>query len=246
MRKLLHLSSVLALLLFFGYKHAVAQILITNGNDTKPTDSVHTLLELRNDTSDAVKSSPSKSLLLPITDSMRKRKLGETPKFPQGALVYDSSNRLIYVFSQGQWRALDTIRKKATEQPQSLDINQEDLESNPFSQTSTTSVQPSSSSTTNTDKNTLTIKTPSGYAPFEVKDEGNNQSSNNPYPLVHITYNGVSLTQGKDFTASLENGSQGSGGGTNQEKKIKVVFLTLSPEDWKGFSSFSAEYVPLR
>lgn len=253
MQKLIKISCILALfsLVGFGYNRASAQILITNGKDTKPTDSVHTLLELRNDTSNGNQNNPSKSLLLPITDSARKRKLGQTPNFPQGAIVYDSSNRLIYVFSQGQWRALDTVHNKETGQPQSLDINQSDLENNPFGSTtsssssapttSATSVQPSS---TAGDKNTLTIKTPQGYAPFEVKASGSSggssSGSQSGYPLVHITYNGISLTQDKDFKASLE------GGGSGSQKKIKVQFLTLAPEDWQGFSSFSAEYVPLR
>lgn len=235
MRKLIQIiyTFISIILLSLIFNQASAQILITNGKDTKPSDSVHTLLELRNDTSAGMLNKPSKSLLLPITDSMRKRKLGETPNFSEGAIVYDSSSRLIYVYSQGKWRALDTIRNKATTQPQSLDITQEDLENNPFTShsTGTTSTQ---------DKNTLSIKTPQGYAPFEVKGTGSTSTSG--YPLVHITYNGISLTQDKDFKASLENGS----GGTNKEKKIKVVFLTLEPEEWKDFSSFSAEYVPLR
>lgn len=247
MQKLIKISCILALfsLVGFGYNRASAQILITNGKDTKPTDSVHTLLELRNDTSTGNTSKPSKSLLLPISDSMRKRKLGETPDFPQGSIIYDSSNRLIYVFSQGQWRALDTVHNKETGQPQSLDINQNDLENNPFPNTtaSSSSSAPTTSATsvqssTAGDKNTLTIKTPQGYAPFEVKQTSG--GSQNGYPLVHITYNGISLTQDKDFKASLE------GGGSGSQKKIKVQFLTLAPEDWQGFSSFSAEYVPLR
>lgn len=250
MQKLIKISCILALfsLVSFCYNRASAQILITNGKDTKPTDSVHTLLELRNDTSSGNTNKPSKSLLLPISDSMRKRKLGETPDFPQGSIIYDSSNRLIYVFSQGQWRALDTVHNKETGQPQSLDINPSDLENNPFP-TNTTASSSSSAPTTSAtsvqssstgDKNTLTIKTPAGYAPYEVKASGNSGGSQNGYPLVHITYNGISLTQDKDFKASLE------GGGSGSQKKIKVQFLTLAPEDWQGFSSFSAEYVPLR
>lgn len=240
MKKLILIPSfvICIILISLATNRMYGQILITNGQNTKPSDSVHTLLELQNDTSTASLNKPSKSLLLPISDSMRKRKLGQTPNFPQGALIYDSSNRLIYVFSQGQWRALDTTHSKATAQPGPLDINKDDLENNPFETGST-------SGNTQNNKNSLVIKTPKGYAPFEVKNTGTagggGGGTNSTYPLVHITYNGISLTQGKDFKASFEGGNN-----NNSEKKIKVEFLTLEPEEWKGFSSFSAEYVPLR
>lgn len=238
MKKLIPISSFVICIILIGLatNRMYGQILITNGQDTKPSDSVHTLLELHNDTSNANLNKPSKSLLLPISDSMRKRKLGQTPNFPQGALIYDSSNRLIYVFSQGQWRALDTTQSKTTAQPGPLDINKDDLENDPFGNGSS-----SGNTATQNNKNSLVIKTPKGYAPFEVKNTGTGGgSTNSTYPLVHITYNGISLTQDKDFKASFE------GGNDNSEKKIKVEFLTLAPEEWKGFSSFSAEYVPLR
>lgn len=217
--------------LYGGHSHA--QIAIGPSGKTLVTDSAHTLLELTSP------DDQGRGLLLPRADSASMRKAG-TAQLPYGTTIYDSTSHLFYVWvkssataagtNNGTWRPLLYHADKKNSETKIFDLRKEDIEgSNSCNNCMSNNGATNSASSSNQGCTELTLKTPDGYKPFQATANGSSGGISSAF--ADISYNGLSLTPGRDFEAKVEG------------DKVKITFKTLSPECWEEFSRFAVMYI---
>lgn len=76
-----------------------------------------------------------------------------------------------------------------------------------------------------------------GRLGWDIGTEGvSSSTSDRAMPGTKLVYNGLTLNAGRDYTVTLEEGTDGG------NKKVKITFTTLIPESFDDFDVFMVEY----
>lgn len=225
-----------------GAQKLAAQLVIGD-NPKQPKAPGKSLLELNNKETNGNGNDIPGGLLLP----QRKKSSASTDTmgFSEGALVYNDSGyfEILTIKNPGgtsdedkklEWKKIASGANAI--RPELINVTKQ-----------VTSINGSSGSNV-----CVQVCLPSGYVPYVRANSSSSTdgNTNGKQVVVSISYNGFALKQQFNGTSSSSSGTNGNGdftavyeNGSDSNKKIKITFLTLQPEQYGDFDRILVQAV---